>query len=151
MAIKRKLYSDVSYNQVIDPATVTADTDSASVDTQDYSDVLFLVNVGESGDTLDASNYIELEVEESDDNVTFTDVADEDLNAYVAGTNDGTFALVDASDEDDAVYFTGYTGIKRYVRVVVNVTGTHTNGTPVAASILMSGSRVGAVNTSTDS
>lgn len=95
-----------------------------------------LVHVGNSGDTLSSSVYIEVEIEESDDNSTFTDVADADLDAYVNGTNDGCIAKIDAPTEDSLVLEVEYHGTKRYVRPVINVTGTHTNGTPISAVII---------------
>lgn len=121
----------VTTTQLVDPATITADTNSASVDLKSHQNALFAVAVGESGDTLSASVKIELELEESDDDSTFTDVADADMTGEVAGTNDGCFAVIDAAAEDDAVYTAQYHGSKRYVRAVINVTGTHTNGTPI--------------------
>lgn len=118
-------------DQVVDPVVVSADADGASVDLLGYRHVAFLALVGESGDTLSGSVYLELEVEESSDDSSFTDVADADLQTYVAGNNDGCFGVIDAAAEDDAVYKTTYKGSKRYVRPVMNITGTHTNGIPV--------------------
>jgi len=89
--------------------------------------------VGASGETLSGSVKIELEIEESDDDSTFDDAEDADLSSSVSGTNAGTFAVIDDGAED-AVYTTSYKGDntkKRYVRPVINVTGTHTNGTPI--------------------
>tara|TARA_R110000796_G_scaffold27008_4_gene74637 strand:+ start:3239 stop:3682 length:444 start_codon:yes stop_codon:yes gene_type:complete len=144
-----KTYSDIKYQQLLDPVTVTADANSASVDLDGYESLCLLVNVGESGDTLSGSVYIELEVEESVDDSTWTDVADADLTNYLAGTNDGTFALVDAAAEDDARFIVGYKGTKQYVRVVINVTGTHTNGTPIAVTGVLGTPRVSPVNVAT--
>lgn len=121
----------VRHDQIIDPAAATADADSASVDMKDYRFVAFYALVGATGDTLDGSNDINLELEESADDSSFTDVADADMTNSVTGANTGTFAHIDAAAEDDAVYMTQYMGSARYVRVVINVTGTHTNGTPV--------------------
>lgn len=123
---------NVKITQLLDPATVTTDQNSASIDLKDYGTGTIVVSVGESGDTLSGSVKIELELEESDDNSSFTDCADTVLSSYVAGTNDGCFAVIDAAAEDDAVYTVSYLGGSRYVRAVVNVTGTHTNGTPIA-------------------
>lgn len=121
-----------SYSKVVTAEVLTADTDGSSVDMVDYDACTFLAMVGVSGDTLSGSVYIELEVEESVDDSSFTDVADADLTDYVAGTNDGTFALINDPAEDDVLAKTTYIGSKRYVRPVVNVTGTHTNGTPIS-------------------
>lgn len=132
----REIYSDLSVTQLYDPATTTADQNSTSIDMQGYDSLLLVANVGASGDTLSGSVKIEFEVEESSDDSTFTDVADADLTNSVTGTNTGTFALVDDPAEDDAVYITGYKGTERYVRVVINVTGTHTNGTPISITAI---------------
>jgi hypothetical protein len=135
----KDFYQNVVHDQVIDPDTITADTDGSSVDLLGYDRVVFYALIGESGDTLSGSVKIELEVEESADDSSFTDVADAHLTKYVAGTNDGCFALIDAAAEDDAVYMTEYRGSKRYVRPVINVTGTHSNGTPMGIVALRIG------------
>lgn len=135
--MQRDISQNLKVSQILDPATLTADANSSSVDSQGFRSLMLVANIGESGDTLSSSVKIELEVEESSDNSTWTDVADADLIDAVSGTNDGTFALIDAPAEDDSVYKVGYIGDKRYVRVVVNLTGTHTNGTPVSVSAIL--------------
>lgn len=127
----RDFENNLKHTQVLDPAAVTADVNCASVDLLGYGSCAFYVLVGESGDTLSESVKIELEIEDSDDNSTFADAADTDITNTVSGTNDGCFAVIDAAAEDDAVYMTEYRGSSRYARVVVNVTGTHSNGTPI--------------------
>lgn len=125
--------------QVIDPVVVTADALSEAIDMAGFNACNIAVLVGESGDTLSGSVYIELELQESDDNSTYTACADADITNAVTGTNTGTFALIDAAAEDDAVYQCKYLGDKQYVKVNVNVTGTHTNGTPIGAVAYKSG------------
>jgi len=142
----RDNYSGQRVTQLLDPVAVTADVNSASVDTRGFDSLLLVVAVGESGDTLDASNDINLEVEDSPDDSAWTDCVDADLMAAVTGANTGTFAHIDAATEDDAVYFTGYRGTQRYVRVVVNVTGTHTNGTPIGIVAIQGHAHVRPVN-----
>lgn len=130
-----KIIRDLSANLVdsvcIDAAVKTADANGTSIDLQQYRNGGFLFVVGASGDTLSGSVYIELEVEESSDNSTWTDVADADLNATVTGTNTGTVAKIDDAAEDSTTVYAEYKGTKRYIRPVINVTGTHTNGTPI--------------------
>lgn len=127
----RDLVSKIKDALALAVAVFTADANGVTIDTQGYGSCAFVANVGASGDTLSGSVKAELEVEESDDGSTWTDVANEDLTHYVTGTNDGCFAVVDDGAEDEAVYRTGYIGNKRYVRAVVNLTGTHTNGIPI--------------------
>jgi len=131
MAFLKNFDLSCAISQVVDPDTITADTDGSSVDMKGYDCCTFVALVGESGDTLATALYIELEVEESDDDSSFTDAADADVKGYVAGNNDGCFAYIDAADEDDTVYHCTYHGSSRYVRPVINVTGTHSSGTPI--------------------
>lgn len=132
---------DHEVTQVLDPAVITEDTNCASVDKTGYDFVTFLALIGESGDTLAADLCIELEVEDSPDDSDFTDVDDAYLSTVVVGSseNDGTFAEINAAAEDDAVYKTTYRGSAKYVRPVVNVTGTHTNGTPIGIVAILHG------------
>lgn len=118
------------------PQTITADTNGTAADLRNFSGALLLIHVGNSGDTLSGLVYTEVEIEESDDNSTFTDVADADLDAYVDGTNDGCVAKIDAPAEDSLVLEVEYHGGKRYVRPVINVTGSHSSGTPISAVII---------------
>ncbi len=126
-------------SQITDPVVVSADALSAVVNQAGFTDVTVLVAVGESGDTLSGSVYIELEMQESSDDSTYTACADADITNSVTGTNTGTFALIDAAAEDDAVYASKYLGSKQYVKVNTNVTGTHTNGTPCGVLAVQSG------------
>lgn len=135
----RDFENNLKHDLVLESQTITADADGDSVDMKDYKHLAFYALVGESGDTLSGSVMLELEVEESADDSSFTDVADADITNAVSGTNDGTFAVVDAAAEDQAIYLCEYKGTARYVRPVVNVTGTHTNGIPVAIMAVRTG------------
>ena len=117
-------------------ANVTADQNGTSVDLAGIRSALIVAAVGESGDTLSGSVYIELEVEHCNDDSTWVDCADADLLNSVTGNNTGTFAKIDADGEDGVIYTTQYVGTKRYVRVVINVTGSHSVGTPIGIVIV---------------
>lgn len=115
----------------------TADVTGATVDTQGYHAVGLLANVGASGDTLSGSVYVDLEVEHSNDNSTWADCADTDIEGAVTGTTTGTFARINDPAEDVALYKTNYYGGRRYVRVIANLTGTHTNGIPLSVTAVL--------------
>ena len=132
------LLSNFQADILTEVAVLNSDTDSTAVDLSAYRGCTFYALLGESADTLDGSNYIELEVEESTDNSTFTDAADGDIRNAVTGTNTGTFALINAATEDQLAYSTQYLGTKRYARVVINFTGTHTTGIPITIFALRS-------------
>lgn len=131
MSILNKDLGDLTFTQVHTAAVTNADANTTAVDCKEHDAVAFLVDMGNSADTLSGSNKIELELEESDDNSTFTDVADADVEGAVSATNTGTFAVIDAPAEDSTVFTGIYRGNARYVRAVLNFSGTHTTGTPI--------------------
>ena len=133
------LENSTTISQIVDPAVATADVTSSAVDMAGFTDLNILVSVGESGDTLSGSVKVELELQESDDDSSYTACANASITNAVTGTNTGTFAVIDAAAEDDAVYQTKYLGGKQYVKVVANLTGTHTNGIPVGVLAVKSG------------
>ena len=121
-------------------AVRSAAANGTGVDLQGYESATVLVDVGAEGDTLSSSVHFEISLEESDDNSTFTDVAQ-------AGITDGTissggiFLKLDGTtggDPDTAggIFRVGYVGGKRYIRVVIAKTGTHSNGTPIGAMVI---------------
>ena len=131
-------FGNASVSQLLecDLVAPTIDVNSSSIDLKEHDGCLFIVGVGESNDTLSGSVKIELEVETSDDDSTWADAADADISSSVTGTNTGTFGVIDGAADDAAVYTTAYVGRERYARVVVNVTGTHTNGTPYYIAVI---------------
>lgn len=137
----RDFATDLKVTQVIVPATKTADALSSSVSMVGYETVCFLVDMGNSGDTLSGSVKWELEIQESDDDSTYTAAPNTSVRNYVTGTNVGTFAVIDAGAEDSTVFIGQYTGTKKYVKVNCNATGTHTNGTPIGAIAIRSGAK----------
>ena len=142
----KDLISNIKATISIGAELLTADEQGDTIDRQGYNgNVLLVANVGASLDTLSGSVYAELEVQESDDDSTYTAVADADLSDSVTGTNVGTFAKIDDPAEDDQVYKTEYRGSKRYVQAVVNLTGTHTNGIPIGITGFIGGAQVAPV------
>lgn len=115
------------------------DTNCAAVDGRGFKEVVHAVHLGNSGDTLSGSIKVECELEESNDNSTWNDVPNTDLTNGVTGSNAGCFGVIDDGTEDSQFYWTEYRGSKRYTRVVLNFTGTHTSGIPCAAWALRRG------------
>ena len=121
-------------------AVKTAAGNGTGVDLQGYESATVLVDVGAEGDTLSGSVYFEVSLEHSDDNSTYSDCAQA---AIIDGTiaAGGIFLKLDGTtggDPDTAggIFRIGYVGGKRYVRVVLAKTGTHSNGTPLGAMIV---------------
>ena len=121
--------SGITIDESLNAIVKAADTNCTGVDSKDFSTVTHVVNVGANGITFSTTNKVEIELEESADNTTFTDVTS---NTSVVGGTVGTNGLwqtIKADGECNAVYAIGYTGPKRYSRVVLNFSGTHGTGT----------------------
>jgi hypothetical protein len=128
----RKLFDNVKFVASLVPAVRTADANGTGVDTQGYEDAVLLVQAGDIDLASTDETYV-FELEESDDNSTFTDVTGFDVT-------------ITADNEVDKVRIPELNvARKRYLRVVCNVSGT-TPSVPVAATFLLSGGVSGPVN-----
>lgn len=115
------------------PAVRTAAADGATIDLAGYHGCTFGVHLGAPGDTLSGSVYFDFTIQHSDDGSAWSDITD---NEYVIGATvaaGGIWRTVDADAEASQVYTIGYRGPKRYVRIQLEKTGTHSNGTPIGA------------------
>lgn len=108
-----------------------------TIDTDGYGLTAFALLVGISGDTLSGSVKLQPKLQESDTTTDgdFTDVDSADVI-------ESTLALVDDPAEDDVVQVVEYKGDKRYVRLVNDFTGTHTNGIPLGAIAIQGNPRI---------
>ncbi len=133
----RDLHSNLGIVQTLDPSVTTATRVGAPIDRQGFESVEHIVSLGTSGDTLSPTVSLALKLEESEDGTNWTAVvSDSDV---LGGTVDGsgTFALIDDPSEDGQTIAVGYVGDARYCRVQVELSGIHTNGTPVASLALL--------------
>jgi hypothetical protein len=110
----KDLYNHIDVAQSLAPATRTANADGSGVDLQGFEGAVIEIVTG----TITDGTHT-FEVQESDDNTTFTAVDDADLQ--------GTEPVVTNAD-GNKVYKIGYLGTKRYVRVSVTVSGATSGG-----------------------
>lgn len=139
----RDLHNNIDVVKAIEAIVVNNDTEGTglTIDLQGYNACEFVVNVGASGDTLSGSLKLDLKLQHGDlaNGTDMAAVADADLlGTFATGA---IFATIDDPAEDSAVFQVGYIGSKRYVRVFVDTTGTHTNGTPLSAVAILSRER----------
>ena len=106
-----------------------ADANSTGIDTQGSNSAMVMVNVGAPGITFSGTNKVDIKLEDSADNSTFAAVTNN--NFVTGGTVDsaGIWQTIDANGECNAVYGLGYVGPERYIRVVLDFSGTHGTGT----------------------
>tara|TARA_A100001201_G_scaffold71731_1_gene65590 strand:+ start:5056 stop:5520 length:465 start_codon:yes stop_codon:yes gene_type:complete len=141
----KDLSNNISPAVSLAAATRTAAANGTGVDLQGYESATVLVDVGAEGDTLSSSVYFEVSLEESDDDSTYTDVAQASI---VDGTisSGGIFLKLDGTangnpDSTGGIFRVGYVGNSRYIRVVLAKTGTHSNGTPLGAMVVRGSAR----------
>lgn len=118
----RDLYNDVGYTQSLAPAARNATANGTGVDVNGFSGAVFVISVGTWTDGTHT-----FDMQESDDNSTFTSVA--------AGQLQGTEPVVSSAGTASKVYKVGYLGSKRYLRVAVTVAGA-TTGAVYGAAIM---------------
>lgn len=110
----------------IAPQTLTdGDVNGSGIDLKGFNDAFFVVSVGANGGTLDGSNNVTFALQDSDDNSTYAAVTESGLaGGFTVNGTTGVFATVDAGADAAQTYKVAYTGNKRYVRLVADVTGT---------------------------
>jgi hypothetical protein len=116
------------------PVVANDDTEGTGLtcDRRGYAEVLMIAQQGISGDTLSGSVYWTITFQESDDDSTWTSIADANLR------NGANLWIINAAAEDPTTIIRLYVGSMRYVRIFWNATGTHTNGTPISGVCLLS-------------
>ncbi len=139
----RDLHNNITIAKALETIVVNNDSEGTGevIDLQGYESAEMIVAVGESLDTLSGSVYFELKLQHGDlaNGTDMAAVAVGDvLGDWATG---GIFETIDAPAEDGAVFSVGYIGAKRYIRLFVDVTGTHTNGTPIGAVCVLARDR----------
>lgn len=127
------------------PATLSADPTPAAVDLRGYRRATLALAIGVGGITFDATNKIEFKLTHSSDDVTYTDVTDDDLvkDALAPATiTNGIVRALTAAHAAATVQKLGYIGGKRYVKLLPDFSGTHGTGTPIAANWVLDGAAI---------
>jgi len=137
---------DLTHNIVVSNSIInavkTAGANGTGVDLKGFEEATAIVDVGAEGDTLSGSVYFEISLEHSDDDSTYTDCVQADIiNGTIAAG--GIWLKLDGTtggdpDTTGGNWQIGYVGGKRYLRLVLAKTGTHSTGTPIAGVIVKS-------------
>lgn len=114
----------------------TTEGTGVGVDLKGYEGAKINIQIGTSLDTLSTDVYITPSVQDSPDNSAWTAL---DTNQYRVDV--GALSAIDNSAEDAVLISVtvlprpGAAKINRYIRPLLTFTGTHTNGTPIAATV----------------
>ena len=133
----RDIHSGIATVQTLDPALTTATRYGAPVDRKGFEAVEHIVCIGATDEELSPELAIACAIEVSENGGDWQPVtaAHEVLGGPLG--EDGVFAVIDDVAGDQRDYRIGYVGPARYTRVAVRLTGTHEDGTPVAALALL--------------
>lgn len=136
----KDLSHNISVGNSLVNAVKTTGANGTTVDLQGFESATAVVTVGQEGDTLSGSRSFTVALQHSDDNSSWTDAVQADIvNGTIA--SGGIWLTLDGTDGGDpgttgGEWQVGYVGGKRYVRLVLAKTGTHTNGTPLSGVIV---------------
>lgn len=138
MSADYDLVSDIAAPLGLLLATRSATAETPGVETGAFRSVTFGWYVGIGGITFTTTNRLDVVIEESDDDSTYTAVADADSVILPYGLSFATGGIVASyvaakAAADTAYNLVGYRGKKKYARLKFLFGGTHASGTPTEA------------------
>ena len=133
----RDLQSNLSPAVLLTPTTLSADSTPVAVDLQGFDAAVVYIEVGVGGITFTTTNKVEFVLTHSDDNSTYTNVVDADVQG-VTGISSGIVYTLNAAHASATINEIGYVGGKRYLKLLADFSGTHATGTPMSAIALRS-------------
>lgn len=133
----KDLHSKLMCVTAIGTATLSADNTPAALDLQGYQSAEILLAIGAGGITFSGTNKIEFVLTHSDDDQTYTEVADADMLG-VKNISGGIIKALTSEHAGAATYRFGYKGGKRYLKLLADFSGTHGTGTPISATLIKS-------------
>lgn len=124
--------------EIMPPLVTDADNTPAAIDMLGYSSALILIHVGIGGITFTSSNKVEFKLTHSDDDSTYVAVTDADVSGVTTASGGIVKSLV-AAHAAASLTAVAYKGGKRYLKLLADFSGTHSTGTPMAATIIKMG------------
>lgn len=136
----RDLYHNFLSVSTLAPTARNTNANGATVDLLGYDSCLMVVDIGGGGVAFTDTNYIEVQLEHSDDGSTWADVVTGDVQR--ASTDAVANGVVIRPPNQlinvvVGVETVGYIGNKRYVRGSVNFQGTHSTATSISIVALL--------------
>lgn len=136
----RDIASNLKVIQAIGPETLSADNTPIAVDRLGYETLMFAIGVGVGGITFSGTNKIEFVMTHSDDDTTYANVTDGDVQGVTGVTNGIVKSLKTAHAAADVTKI-GYIGDKRYVKMLADFGGTHGTGTGISVAAVLGNAR----------
>jgi hypothetical protein len=132
----KDVHSDFTRLVAIPAALYAADNTPPAIDLRGYDAAEVLLDIGVGGITFSGVNKIEFVLTHSDDDVTYAPVATADMLGVTVASGGIIRALV-AAHATASAYRYGYTGGRRYLKLLADFSGTHGTGTAISATVLL--------------
>jgi hypothetical protein len=136
----RDLYNKLAAQSVIADATIAADNTPATINLAGFDSAMLAISVGVGGITFTTTNKIEFVLTHSNDDTTYTAVAQSDVQG-VTVTGAGIVLSLTAIHAAQTVTRVGYIGNCQYLKLMADFSGTHGTGTPISALLLQSAAK----------
>jgi len=133
--MKKDISKNLGVFAAIGPVVLDDDNTPAAIDIGNFGGAIILIMVGIGGITFTADNKVEFKLTHSDDDSTYTAVAQGDVNGVTVGTGGIVRSLV-AAHAAATLTKVGYHGGKRYLKLLADFSGTHGAGTPMSAVVV---------------
>jgi len=136
----RDMSQNISTVVGLAPAVHTADANGVTVDRLGFDSVTFAVSMGAGGDTFNGSKRLDFIMEHSDDGTTWEPVGADNVigaEADEAGVVLSQRTAHTTADVRTIGYVDGTIGDRRYVRLNLDVVGTHSAGTPLGVVAIL--------------
>lgn len=131
----RDIHSTLQDVVILPAAAYNADNTPGAVDLQGFEAAEVAISVGVGGITFSGTNKVEFVLTHSSDNVSYTNVTDDDVIG-VTGVTGGIIKSLIAAHATPSVYSYGYRGGKRYLKLLADFSGTHGTATPMSAIVI---------------
>lgn len=132
----RDLFHNLGIAEAIPPAEYDADNTPAAIDLLGFESALLSIHIGVGGITFSGTNKIEFKLTHSDDDSSYSAVADADVIGLSSVGAGGIVLALTTAHAAASITRVGYVGGKRYLKLLADFSGTHGTGTPIAATVI---------------
>ncbi len=133
--MQRDLITSIKPVEILPPVVYAADNTPVAIDCREYGAGFVMLHIGIGGITFSGANKIEFIMTHSDDDSTYTAVAQADVQGVTVGAGGIVHSLIVEQAAAEIVRI-GYSGEKRYVKILADFSGTHGTGTPLSAVMI---------------
>lgn len=138
----RDIYHSLAVAEAIAPATYDADNTPAAISLGGLRSAMVKIHVGVGGITFTDTNKIEFKLTHAEakadgsapDSIDYVAVEQADVQGVTVGTG-GIVRALTAAHAASSITRVGYVGDKGYLKLLADFGGTHSAGTPIAATV----------------